>query len=1040
MVAASDGPTVTHHGGIQLLVLTTLMVFVAALMPAGAVLAEPSHKAELLDQTIDLGLPQSGVVGDVVVLEGTASSGLPLSYEAKPPKRCTIDDGTLRLEAPGTCKVTAGQPGDDTYAPATAKAELKIEPAAGEDPAAQPAVKTEPKRQKPKTQKSKAEPKAQKPRAQGSKAEPKAKRDAPSGASAAAAGADKSTSDQRADGASSTVVVERTRDATPPAATSTEPLAEQPLIIPPAARKEGDLGTTPLSFTAACDPAHKTEVRFTYLTESGTATEGLDYKQTKGTVTIPVGQSSGSFAVDIIGDTLDEPDEVFVIHIADVIGAGYSGEVVTATILDDDRTLTMDDQALDEGPAGVTSLPLVFRLSKSLPDPVTFDYRIGVDGDTASGGGDPGTDYVSKSGSITIPPYTTYYDELEVTIWGDSTFELDEYFHICIDNVVGATPDRSCARVTIRNDDDPPVLTVGGDVVLEPDSGTVTMDFPVSLSKSSSLPVSFSWSTFDDTSLGFDATAGEDYYYASGTVTIPAGQTTMPAGTIQVTIIGDDVDEPYEHIGIQISSPVNATHDGAPVTGIIRNDDMPLAYFDTFDCVEALCATQPAGMQVRLSAPAYQDVIVSYTTSGGGATPGLDYLPVIEPAYVVIPAGDTLSAIETFTVYDDALDEGPKEMFFIEIGSISGARNGDRVDPFIFIWDDDDPPTLIVHDAAVSEGDAGITVLPFAIYLSTASGRTVTYDYEIVPVSATAGVDYRDMEPGTFTIDPETGGQPLTVDIFGDTVIEPDETFQVVISNVTNAVYDTADNPLTGTILDDDGSPPPDTTAPSVSPPRVDFARGSQLSRTTTPIPLVAAFGASDPSGISRTRLQHRINTRAFSDVPLASASAVQARLRISQKSWLVHRFRSQATDGLGNPSGWATAPAMKVTALQDGNRMIKQKGRWWTKRASAYFGRSVRATAQRGAKAKLTIVATDLAIVSTKGPNRGKAKVLLDGKRVATIDLYAPRTRARTIVWAASLPGATKHTLALEVLGAKNPKSKGKRVDLDAFLALKRQ
>ena len=95
--------------------------------------------------------------------------------------------------------------------------------------------------------------------------------------------------------------------------------------------------------------------------------------------------------------------------------------------------------------------------------------------------------------------------------------------------------------------------------------------------------------------------------------------------------------------------------------------------------------------------------------------------------------------------------------------------------------------------------------------------------------------------------------------------------------------------------------------------------------------------------------------------------------------------------------------------------------------------------TTGRGARQKLTAVGTDFAIVSPKEPSQGRAAVLLDGKRVATIDLYARRPQTRTIVYAMSFPTAGGHTIALQATGTKSRPSKGTRVDLDAFLVLKR-
>lgn len=49
----------------------------------------------------------------------TATSGLTVAYAAAPSSVCTIVGGLVHLLAPGTCTVTASQPGDDVFAAAT---------------------------------------------------------------------------------------------------------------------------------------------------------------------------------------------------------------------------------------------------------------------------------------------------------------------------------------------------------------------------------------------------------------------------------------------------------------------------------------------------------------------------------------------------------------------------------------------------------------------------------------------------------------------------------------------------------------------------------------------------------------------------------------------------------------------------------------------------------------------------------------------------------------------------------------------------------
>ena len=146
MVAASHGPTETHRDRVRILAAVTLLLFTASLFSTGAALAEPKHTTDLLPQTIDFALPESGTVGATLPLQGIANSGLPLTYEAKPPSRCAVEDTELRLTAEGKCKVEASQAGDDVHAPAAVGVEIEVnaprpDPVDGTRPALQPEPK-----------------------------------------------------------------------------------------------------------------------------------------------------------------------------------------------------------------------------------------------------------------------------------------------------------------------------------------------------------------------------------------------------------------------------------------------------------------------------------------------------------------------------------------------------------------------------------------------------------------------------------------------------------------------------------------------------------------------------------------------------------------------------------------------------------------------------------------------------------------------------------------------------------------------------------
>jgi len=114
-----------------------------------------------------------------------------------------------------------------------------------------------------------------------------------------------------------------------------------------------------------------------------------------------------------------------------------------------------------------------------------------------------------------------------------------------------------------------PLLSVSNASVNEGNSGLTPLPFVASLSSASSQNVTFSYSTVAGT-----ATADVDYVSASGTFTIPAGQTSA---TVNVSINGDTTVEPNETLTLTLSGIVGARlASGTTVsaTGTIINDDV----------------------------------------------------------------------------------------------------------------------------------------------------------------------------------------------------------------------------------------------------------------------------------------------------------------------------------------------------------------------------------------------------------------------------------------------------------------------------------
>src|SRR5262249_33522903 len=116
-------------------------------------------------------------------------------------------------------------------------------------------------------------------------------------------------------------------------------------------------------------------------------------------------------------------------------------------------------------------------------------------------------------------------------------------------------------------------------------------------------------------------------------------------------------------------------------------------------------------------------------------------------------------------------------------------------------WSPDDPPSVSVRDAAVTEGHAGTVNATFTLTLSHASNADVTVHYARADGTAAAGSDYT-AASGVVTIPAGQLSATFTVAVKGDRLGEANETFAVNLSAATGATI--GDGQGIGTILDDE--------------------------------------------------------------------------------------------------------------------------------------------------------------------------------------------------------------------------------------------
>jgi uncharacterized repeat protein (TIGR01451 family) len=498
------------------------------------------------------------------------------------------------------------------------------------------------------------------------------------------------------------------------------------LSIDDVAVTEGDIGTTDAVFTVLLSAPSGRSVSVAYTTADVTATAGQDYAATFGSVTIPAGDTKAAIVVKVNGDLLEEPDETFTVTLVDPGAAVLSDDHVgTGTIVNDDGApeVSINDRTVLEGNDGTT--PATFTLSLTAPStsPVSVDWTT-VDGTAVAG-----ADYVAATGTLTFAPGDTTAP-LTITVLGDLLDEFNEQFTVELTHPTNATIADGSGTGTIRDDDAPVALSIDDVTVTEGDAGTTLASFTVTLSAPSGKPISVDYTTASQTAL-----AGKDYVPATGTLSIPAGDSTAQL-TIDVT--GDTAHEADEVFRVDLSNAVNAAISDGSGTGTITNDDpAPTISIADATVTEGEAGTTSAVFSVTLSGPSFADITVAWSTAAIDATADDDY--ATSSGIVTFLAGDVDQPI-IVDVYGDTRFE-PDETFSVMLSNPTGAVIADGSGTATILNDDAD----LSADVSVAKSADHSTTNPLS------PGQRLIYTISVTNQGPGTATDVRisDVLPGT---------------------------------------------------------------------------------------------------------------------------------------------------------------------------------------------------------------------------------------------------------------------------------------------------
>jgi uncharacterized repeat protein (TIGR01451 family) len=337
-----------------------------------------------------------------------------------------------------------------------------------------------------------------------------------------------------------------------------------------------------------------------------------------------------------------------------------------------------------------------------------------------------------------------------------------------------------------------PTISIFNLAVVEADTNSVIAAFNISLSHPSSRVISMDFATIPGEA------GSQDFVARTGRLMVPAGVTNP---TIEVTVLGDLLDEANETFALELSNPANATLANSVAYASIQDQDAP----PTISINDATVAegnppdSPVAEFTASLSRPSGLPIFVQFTTQGNTATAGTDYTGT--NGVIEFAPGATDAQINV-QVMSDFLDEAD-EIFLVNLLNPTNATLLDFRGSGT-ILDDDSMPAILVSDLSIVEGNSGFTTGIVQVALSHASGRTISVQYTLQDGMAAANSDFPAIT-GTLNFAAGTTNLSLTMRVFGDLDVEETEDFFINFYSPINATM--PDPSIRVLIINDDGLP-----------------------------------------------------------------------------------------------------------------------------------------------------------------------------------------------------------------------------------------
>lgn len=443
----------------------------------------------------------------------------------------------------------------------------------------------------------------------------------------------------------------------------------------------------------------------------GTATAGVDYATLLGTVVIPAGSASVVAELQVRDDKDVEPNETVSVSIS---------SSPTYTI----DTASASERILDDDVLVVTVSPTQGGLAEPS---ATGRFTVKRDGDqtanlvvnyTLTGSASNGVDYVSPSGTVTIPAGMASA-EVIITATNDAFVEGDESVTLVV--LTNAAYDigiPGSATLTLRDDEKVTVtVTASDDAASEPGSDFGEFTISRGSATSGSLAVNLA--------INGTALAGSDYLPLDNPAIIPDGSSSVTLTVIPFddlhweeaveTVVVTLVASTNYNVGSPNQATVNLADDetsGSPAVGFC---------FSTFAALE----NESPGLAVALSRTSSAPVTVQYQVIGGTAS-GADY--TLTPGTLTFDPGEWAKSIP-LAISDDAdveVDESVKVTLFNPVGATH-----DGIKVITYTIKDDDVSSVSVTATVPMADEVGPVAGNFRITRTGSTNASLLVNYQI---------------------------------------------------------------------------------------------------------------------------------------------------------------------------------------------------------------------------------------------------------------------------------------------------------------------